>query len=85
MTETMQATEAEYVRLDTAEKYLARALAAEDRLAQIAGLAWSTEASTFRDDACRHRVAQPYADNRYVRLLDSLRDVVAPPEPPTHG
>jgi len=36
----------------------------------------SPEADQYRDEATRHAVAQPYADNRYVRLLDDVRAVL---------
>lgn len=36
----------------------------------------SPEANQYRDEACRHAVEQPYADNRYVRLLDAVREVL---------
>lgn len=55
------------------------ALTLEGRLAQIRSLVTSAEAVQYRDEACRHAVAQPYADNRYVRLLDDVRAVVSPP------
>ena len=41
--------------------------------AAVEALVNSAEAEKFRDDACRHVVQQPYADNRYVRLLDDIR------------
>jgi hypothetical protein len=43
---------------------------------QIQALVESPEATQYRDEACRHVVNQPYADNRYVRLLDAIREVV---------
>lgn len=52
------------------------ALALEQRLSRIRDLVRAPEADRYRDEACRHVVAQPYADNRYVRLLDAIREAV---------
>lgn len=43
---------------------------------QIRDLVESPEANQYRDEACRHVVNQPYADNRYVRLVDAIREVI---------
>lgn len=51
-------------------------LRAERVIERVKSLVESPEATTYRDEATRHVVAQPYADNRYVRLLDAIRDVV---------
>lgn len=45
-------------------------------LEQIRKLVHSPEAEERRNDACRHVVSQPYADNRYVRLLDDIREAL---------
>lgn len=45
-------------------------------------LVFSEEASRFRDEASRHVVGQPYADNRYLRLLDDVRRILGTPAPP---
>jgi hypothetical protein len=49
----------------------------ESMLTRIRALVHSTEADQYRDQACRHTVEQPYADNRYVRLLDAIRAALA--------
>jgi len=48
----------------------------DDLLAKVRAVAFAPQADQFRDEACRHAVKQPYADNRYVRLLDEIRDLV---------
>jgi len=39
-------------------------------------LAYAPETDVYRDEACRGTVQQPYANNRYIRLLDDLRALV---------
>lgn len=43
---------------------------------KLEALVDSPVAVQYRDEACRHAVDQPYADNRYVRLLDAVREVI---------
>lgn len=46
----------------------------------------SPEADMFRAAAFEHRVPQPYADNRYLCLLDAVRQALAThPSPPLPG
>jgi hypothetical protein len=46
------------------------------RVAAVERIVRDPQADTYRDEATRHAVAQPYADNRYVRLLDDVRAVL---------
>lgn len=59
----------------TALVRLEETLAADD----VRRIVFSEEATRFRAQANKHTVGLPYADNRYVRLLDDVRGAVSAP------
>jgi hypothetical protein len=59
------------------EQGRAAGLAERDALRErLEAIVRDPQADLYRDEATRHAVAQPYADNRYVRLLDDVRAVL---------
>lgn len=74
-------------RWDAPHEAVARIAAARYAAGEAAGRAavvervdavvHAPETDRFRAEANQHTVEQPYADNRYVRLLDDLRALVA--------
>ena len=56
--------------------------AATRAVAAVEALVFSEQADEYRAAACQHVVAQPYADNRYVRLLDDVRAAIAAAQTP---
>lgn len=48
----------------------------DETLAQVRGLVFGPTVIMHRSEAVAHAVDQPYADNRYVRLVDDLREIL---------
>lgn len=48
-----------------------------ERVEAVERLVTSPEANQFRDEAARGSAKLPYASNRYLRLVDDLRRVLA--------